>query len=183
MDDEVRHHCRFDLPRLRGRPGKYQQIQARKGHLRFGLQPVGRVGEQGNKKGSAVFVDSERTPSQDPDTICPISALCGHRSDASGISVGKSPSHHQTPPKSPSRKFVVALHPLRLIASNAVVLTMPTKCGTVPASEATVCDPFSDWRRFFDVDLQPRELKLTLMGVHPGHGALACYVPHSHGAS
>jgi len=30
-------------PRATARPGEYLQIQARKGHLRFGIQPVGGV--------------------------------------------------------------------------------------------------------------------------------------------
>jgi hypothetical protein len=64
----------------------------------------------------------------------------------------------------------VEWHSRGLIASNAVVLTMPIKSRTVLSSEETVCDPFSNRRRSFDVDLQPGQLKFTLMGRWPRLG-------------
>ena len=47
-------------------------------------------------------------------------------------------------------------------------MTIPIKSRRVAYSEATACDPISIRQRFFDVDLQTRELKLTLMGAYPG---------------
>lgn len=57
--------------RATARPGEYLQIQARKGHLRFGIQPAGGVGEQRRQKGNAALVDSERSPPHNPNRIVP----------------------------------------------------------------------------------------------------------------
>jgi hypothetical protein len=53
----------------------------------------------------------------------------------------------------------------RLPPTNAVVLTKPIKSRMVAYSQATVCDPVSNRRRFLDVDPQPRELKPEFGGL------------------
>ncbi len=57
--------------RATARHGEYLQIQGRKGHMRFGIRPVGGVGEQRRQKGNAALVDSERRPPHNPNRIVP----------------------------------------------------------------------------------------------------------------
>src|SRR5208282_2549914 len=88
-------------------PGEYLQIQARTGHLGFGIQPVGGVGEQRRQKGHAALVDSERSPPHNPNRIVPerpfrIPKRCV---------LHKCWEIPSPPPNAPaSREFVVALH-------------------------------------------------------------------------